>query len=1049
MKRKITFLLSALCTVMLITQSFTSMGQTIFKRVSSNILSDGDEIIFVNQGETYACGTQQNDNNRTPVAISTSNHKYTYSYDANADNNVQIFTVKTATINNSTKYGFHTGNGYIYSASNSKNYLKTNSTAATTAPSGTAAWSLSVSNSGVFSFTNVSNTSYYLAFNGTDYFSQYKQGQSKPYVYEKAYAVTYNAGGGSGTMSDSNSPYASGETVTLMENTFSKDGYDFNGWVVKDASLNTIAVTNNTFTMPRSAVTITAQWTPATTGPYFEADDVEIAATATGGTIYYVVNNSVTGGKVGASITAGEAWIKTVTVTNENSDDNTVTFTADANTIGQREGTIHLTYTYDTKETKTIDVTITQLTSTYTVTYNANYGTVDPIIDGPFNYNTSVSAKAANTFTAPSDKAFGSWNTQADGNGTNYAAGATITNGITSNINLYAKWLDMTTYTLVTSSSDFVPGAHYVLASSKTKDATAYVMDSQHNSDYRYTKTATIQKGVGANDFYIEALGLYEFVISGDNNNKYTIYDEGNNGFLQNDPNNTGNLNANATALSNAAKWTISISSGEATIRNVGDNSKYLKYNYNNGSPRYKNYANSANNIYHGYLYIKAGDSDIKYYSPTAISEEDPNIDITPITVLNNEILTLTGDITCTDAANLIIEDGGQLITNSSIPLTYKKQITSATKDGGWYTISTPVHTPSNTFLEHESVENLILASEQYDFFYYDEPSNYWRNYKKHEFDLNVSQGYLYRNNGAELHFAGYNNQATYYEIALSYASAEPSLLGFNLIGNPYPQNITMSDVTVNNEGTLTGGYVLSNAGAWSAEVAATIAPAQGFLVQIDKAGVTARITKPTGGSKSRANHDYLKFIVANSQYEDAAYALFDKGYGLNKIDHRNADIPMLYVLKDKQNFAIATMSDDTKSFNLNFKAMTTGKYTLSYKADGNFSYLHVIDRLTGEDVDMLLEGEYSFIASPIDSENRFIVRLEYSAGSEISESSIFAYQSGNDIIVNGEGELQIFDMMGRRVLTQYVSGVETINLQLNGVYIFRLNEKTQKIVVK
>lgn len=409
-------------------------------------------------------------------------------------------------------------------------------------------------------------------------------------------------------------------------------------------------------------------------------------------------------------------------------------------------------------------------------------------------------------------------------------------------------------------------------------------------------------------------------------------------------------------------------------------------------------------------------------------------------------VTTLTNDGT---DANLIIEDGGQLITNSSIPLTYKKQITSATKDGGWYTISTPVHTPSNTFLEHESVENLILAPEQYDFFYYDEPSNYWRNYKKHEFDLNVSQGYLYRNNGAELHFAGYNNQATYYEIALSYASTEPNLRGFNLIGNPYPQNITMSDVTVNNEGTLTGGYVLSNAGAWSAEVAATIAPAQGFLVQIDKAGVTARITKPTGGSKSRANHDYLKFIVANSQYEDAAFVLFEEGYGLNKIDHRNADIPMLYIPKDKQNFAIATMSDDTKSFNLNFKAMTTGKYTLSYKATGTYSYLHVIDRLTGEDVDMLLEGEYSFIASPSDAENRFIVRLEYSAGSESQESSVFAYQSGNDIIVNGEGELQIFDMMGRRVLTQYVSGVETINLQLNGVYIFRLNEKTQKIVVK
>ena len=504
---------------------------------------------------------------------------------------------------------------------------------------------------------------------------------------------------------------------------------------------------------------------------------------------------------------------------------------------------------------------------------------------------------------------------------------------------------------------------------------------------------------------------------------------------------------------------TISLSNGNVTIKATV--TRYLSFNTANDQKRFRYLSSGTVQLYK----LELGDytlsisnptisGDIDITIPTTISSNQTfsgDVEITEaLTIANGAVVTVSGTLTNTDPANLVIEDGGQLITNSCIPLTYKKNITSATKDGGWYTISTPVHTSSNTFLEHESVENLILAPEQYDFFYYDEPSHYWRNYKKHEFDLNVGQGYLYRNNGAELHFAGNNNQATYYEKDLSYASTEPSLLGFNLIGNPYPQNITMSDVTVNNEGTLTGGYVLSNAGAWSADVAATIAPAQGFLVQIDKAGVTARITKPTGGSKSRANHDYLKFIVANSQYEDAAFALFDKGYGLNKIDHRNADIPMLYIPKDKQNFAIATMSDDTKSFNLNFKAMTTGKYTLSYKATGTYSYLHVIDRLTGEDVDMLLEGEYSFIASPSDAENRFVVRLEYPAGSESPESSVFAYQSGNDIIVNGEGELQIFDMMGRMISTRRVTGVETIEKpSQTGVYIFKLNEKTQKIVVR
>ncbi len=176
--------------VLLLAVLLTGAGKTwavsnndYFIRISSvSDLNDGDEIIFVNQAETYACGTTQNTNNRTPVEITTSNHSYTYS----SNDKVQVFVVKK---NSSGKYGFHTGSGYIYSASESDNYLKTNTTAATTAPSKTSAWSLSVDNS-VFKINNVTNTSYYLQFNGTSYFSQYKNTQSSPFIYKKVDLVT-------------------------------------------------------------------------------------------------------------------------------------------------------------------------------------------------------------------------------------------------------------------------------------------------------------------------------------------------------------------------------------------------------------------------------------------------------------------------------------------------------------------------------------------------------------------------------------------------------------------------------------------------------------------------------------------------------------------------------------------------------------------------------------------------------------------------------------------------------------------------------------------
>ena len=66
------------------------------------------------------------------------------------------------------------------------------------------------------------------------------------------------------------------------------------------------------------------------------------------------------------------------------------------------------------------------------------------------------------------------------------------------------------------------------------------------------------------------------------------------------------------------------------------------------------------------------------------------------------------------------------------------------------------------------------------------------------------------------------------------------------------------------------------------------------------------------------------------------------------------------------------------------------------------------------------------------------------------SNIEIFAYQTGNDIVVSGEGELQVFDVMGRMVMNQRINGVEAVEKpEQTGVYIFRLNDKVQKIVVR
>lgn len=442
------------------------------------------------------------------------------------------------------------------------------------------------------------------------------------------------------------------------------------------------------------------------------------------------------------------------------------------------------------------------------------------------------------------------------------------------------------------------------------------------------------------------------------------------------------------------------------------------------------------------------------------------------ILVQNDGVLTFTG--TNTNANNLIIEDGGQLkLTNgtANVQATMKRNVAAWTgtvpdkgdeDNAGWYAIASPVN--------GLAISSFIPAEpENWNVYRYDEPTAYWNEYRSNNTvapylepftTLTSGVGYLYRSTVAGLEFKGVLNAGNAngeVSPALSWANTtNANLKGFNLVGNPFSHNISWTDMTKTDIGE--GYYLLDEDpdspthGKWGAATTGTIAPTQAFLVKAASASASLTIKNnlpAQQGKGEQANHNNIMFSISNGSQSDEAYVLFKEGYGLNKISHRNSEIPMLYVIDNGTNYAVATMPDNTQSFMLGFEAKTTGKYTLSFKANGEFNYLHVIDRMTGEDVDMLLEGEYSFIGSPMDNANRFIVRLGYLPNHDDNGENIFAYQSGSDVVVSGEGELQIFDVMGRMISAQRINGVKAISLSANGVYIFKLNEKTQKIVVR
>lgn len=154
------------------------------------------------------------------------------------------------------------------------------------------------SNTSHFVFNSTSGTTRFRYYKSSTYSgSAYK----KPQLYKKAYTVTYDANGGTGTMTDSNSPYFGGSTVTTMTNSFENSGYVFTGWNTSADGGGTSYSEGTTFTI-NANTTLYAQWTIASKvatpsfklleGTYYEVQNVEIECRTPNSTIYYTIDGT-------------------------------------------------------------------------------------------------------------------------------------------------------------------------------------------------------------------------------------------------------------------------------------------------------------------------------------------------------------------------------------------------------------------------------------------------------------------------------------------------------------------------------------------------------------------------------------------------------------------------------------------------------------------------------------------------------------------------------------------------------------------------------------
>ena len=737
----------------------------------------------------------------------------------------------------------------------------------------------------------------------------------------------------------------------------------------------------------------------------------------------------------------------------------------------------------------------------YTVTYHANGGTGDDVVQ-VYDDGDEVTVAAANLFEAPDCHSFSEWNTNADGDGTQYNPGYQF--NISANLELYARWAENSSFTVtynVNGSTTAIaaetvncgdavtlPAASleplsflgwatteggtvaYKAGASygPTANVTLYAVFGAMGEDYLTITTTT----TGISDAYKDnsafEINDIDFTCNdickqGPTDSKYIQMKS--TGYIYNDNNNSfGKITSIVITYYDATTSAI-VKFGTSYNPTSSDAVSGVANDY------VLTYTPDSENDY-GYFHVGASEtvhmlSIVINYEATApvtiinISDTptEPTTSIPAnscIVVHDGGVLTFTGSNN--DASKLIVQDGGQL------------KVTSSAKDGGvkatvqkdiigygtgisdkWNFIASPI----TTNMSPAAVTNLL--GEKID----DDPVTYnydlyrlnntiWENYHQHNenadpFMLVNGQGYLYaKQTNTTLSFAGtikpYDDT---YEIPVS--------KGWNLVGNPYTFDAYASVpyYAMDEDGTGITANTVS--------VATAVKPCTGIVIYAENDGTIAFYDQ---GSVTSVNHGNLQMVLAHNVTSrdgasinktlDNAIVSFNEGTKLQKF-YFGEPAANIFIPQNGEDYAIA-FSNRQGDMPLNFKAKELGTYTISFAGEEmDLNGIYLIDILEQKEIDLSVNPSYTFIGSPADSQARFIIRFDGSENSEVSESSdIFAYQSGNDIIVSGEGELQIFDVMGRLVMTQRVTGVETVRKpSQGGVYIFRLNGKTQKIVVR
>ena len=325
---------------------------------------------------------------------------------------------------------------------------------------------------------------------------------------------------------------------------------------------------------------------------------------------------------------------------------------------------------------------------------------------------------------------------------------------------------------------------------------------------------------------------------------------------------------------------------------------------------------------------------------------------------------------------------------------------------------------------------------------------------------------------------------------------------GYNFLGNPYLSYFDFDAFASYNGGSgndnrkLWSGNSVSNAsyiildkngytsyayGSSSNPFGANryLHPHQGFMIVVEgdatKAYFTNAMRDITHTAAFRDDHiDYpLVNLIATEEDGNRDITTIEVGRpdrgGAFKYYDMHLGKGCLYTHYEDQDYAIVFTQPEVDQVSVRFETDEDANYTMTWDTEnGEFSYLHLIDNITGSDIDCLQDREYRFTSKVTDYKSRFKLVFGYTGVDENEEdgpstgSGTFAFMMGDELVINGPSTgsgtalLQMFDMTGRMVMQQSVSGTQTtVSLPdlTAGVYVLRLSDRNgsrvQKIVIE